>query len=39
LLCVPFQFAAYLAGDMSLVLPMFGAMQFMAAVFFDRRSR
>jgi MFS family permease len=33
-LCVPFQFAAYLAGDMSFVLPMFGAMQFMAAVFF-----
>jgi MFS family permease len=33
-LCVPFQFAAYLAGDMSVVLPMFGAMQFMAAVFF-----
>src|SRR5712671_3216 len=34
LLCVPFQFGAYLSGDMSLVLPMFGAMQFMAAVFF-----
>jgi MFS family permease len=34
LLCVPFQFAAYLAGDMSWVLPMFGGMQFMAAVFF-----
>jgi MFS family permease len=33
-LCVPFQFAAYLAGDMAFVLPMFGAMQFMAAVFF-----
>jgi MFS family permease len=33
-LCVPFQFAAYLAGDMSFVLPTFGAMQFMAAVFF-----
>jgi len=34
LACVPFQFAAYLSGNMSLVLPMFGAMQFMAAVFF-----
>jgi nitrate/nitrite transporter NarK len=34
LLCVPFQFGAYLGGDMSIVLPMFGAMQFMAAVFF-----
>jgi MFS family permease len=34
LLCVPFQFAAYLSGDMSIVLPTFGAMQFMAAVFF-----
>jgi MFS family permease len=34
LLCVPFQSAAYLAGDMSIVLPMFGAMQFMAAAFF-----
>jgi len=37
-LCVPFQFGAYLSGDMSLVLPMFGAMQFMAAVFFSRTS-
>jgi MFS family permease len=34
LLCVPFQSAAYIAGDMSVVLPMFGAMQFMAAMFF-----
>jgi len=34
LLCVPFQFVAYLAPDLSLVLPMFGAMTFMAAVFF-----
>src|ERR1051325_8002289 len=34
LLCVPFQFAAYLSGNMSIVLPMFGTMQFMAAVFF-----
>ena len=34
LLCVPFQFAAYLPDNMSLVLPMFGAMTFMAAVFF-----
>jgi MFS family permease len=34
LLCVPFQFAAYLSGNMLIVLPMFGAMQFMAAVFF-----
>jgi MFS family permease len=34
LLCVPFQFAAYLAGGVSIALPMFGAMQFMAAVFF-----
>jgi MFS family permease len=33
-LCVPFQFAAYLAGNVSIALPMFGAMQFMAAVFF-----
>lgn len=34
LLCVPFQFVAYLAPSLSLVLPMFGAMTFMAAVFF-----
>jgi MFS family permease len=34
LLCVPFQFVAYLSPDMALVLPMFGAMTFMAAVFF-----
>jgi MFS family permease len=34
LLCVPFQFVAYLSPDMSLVLPMFGVMTFMAAVFF-----
>jgi MFS family permease len=34
LLCVPFQFVAYLSPNMSLVLPMFGAMTFMAAVFF-----
>jgi len=33
-LCVPFQFVAYLAADRSLVLPMFGAMTLMAAVFF-----
>ncbi len=34
LLCVPFQFAAYLPDNRSLVLPMFGAMTFMSAVFF-----
>jgi MFS family permease len=34
LLCVPFQFVAYLSPNLSLVLPMFGAMTFMAAVFF-----
>jgi MFS family permease len=34
LLCVPFQFVVYLAADRALVLPMFGAMTFMAAVFF-----
>jgi MFS family permease len=34
LLCVPFQFVAYLSGNLTLVLPMFGAMTFMAAVFF-----
>jgi MFS family permease len=34
LLCVPFQFAAYLSNDLSIALPMFGAMSFMAAVFF-----
>jgi MFS family permease len=33
-LCVPFQFFAYLSPQMSAVLPMFGAMTFMAAVFF-----
>ena len=34
LLCVPFQFFAYLSPDKSIVLPTFGAMTFMAAVFF-----
>ena len=34
LACVPFQFVAYLSPNLSLVLPMFGAMTFMAAVFF-----
>jgi MFS family permease len=34
LLCVPFQFFAYLSPNMSAVLPTFGAMTFMAAVFF-----
>jgi MFS family permease len=34
LLCVPFQFVAYLSPDRSIVLPMFGAMTFMAAAFF-----
>jgi len=34
LACVPFQFFAYLSPDLSVVLPMFGAMTFMAAVFF-----
>ena len=34
LACVPFQFFAYLSPNLSLVLPMFGAMTFMAAVFF-----
>lgn len=33
-LCVPFQFVAYLSPNMSAVLPTFGAMTFMAAVFF-----
>jgi len=33
-LCVPFQFVAYLPDNMSLVLPMFGVMTFMSAVFF-----
>ena len=33
-LCVPFQFVAYLSPDLGLVLPMFGLMTFMAAVFF-----
>jgi len=33
-LCVPFQFFAYLSPNMSAVLPTFGAMSFMAAVFF-----
>jgi MFS family permease len=34
LACVPFQFVAYLSPDRTLVMPMFGAMTFMAAVFF-----
>ncbi len=34
LLCVPFQFFSYLSPGMSAVLPAFGAMTFMAAVFF-----
>jgi MFS family permease len=34
LLCVPFQFLAYLPSNLQLVLPMFGLMTFMAAVFF-----
>jgi MFS family permease len=34
LLCVPFQFVSYLPDNMSLVLPMFGVMTFMSAVFF-----
>jgi MFS family permease len=34
LLCVPFQFVAYLAASRGMVLPAFGAMTFMAAVFF-----
>lgn len=33
-LCVPFQFVAYLAAGRGMVLPAFGAMTFMAAVFF-----
>jgi len=33
-LCVPLQFAAYLSPDTSIVLPAFGAMTFMASVFF-----
>jgi MFS family permease len=33
-LCVPFQFFAYLSPNMPAVLPTFGAMTFMAAVFF-----
>ncbi len=33
-LCVPFQFFAYLSPNMATVLPTFGAMTFMAAVFF-----
>jgi MFS family permease len=33
-LCVPLQFLAYLAPDTSIVLPVFGAMTFMASVFF-----
>lgn len=34
LVCVPFQFAAYLSADLSLVLPAFAGMMAMAAVFF-----
>src|SRR5215471_5087043 len=34
LLCVPFQFFAYLSPSMSATLPAFGAMMFMSAVFF-----
>jgi MFS family permease len=34
LLCVPFQCAAYLAGDLSIALPAFAGMMAMAAVFF-----
>jgi MFS family permease len=34
LACVPFQFVAYLSADRALVMPAFGAMTFMAAVFF-----
>jgi len=34
LACVPLQFVAYLSPDRALVMPMFGAMTFMAAVFF-----
>jgi MFS family permease len=33
-LCVPCQFVAYLSPNLRLVIPMFGAMTFMAAVFF-----
>jgi MFS family permease len=33
-LCVPLQFFAYLSPDMSIVLPVFAAMTFMASVFF-----
>jgi len=34
LLCVPFQFFVYLSPSRSVMLPTFGAMTFMAAVFF-----
>jgi MFS family permease len=34
LLCVPFQFAAYLSPDRAVVLPSFVGLMFMAAVFF-----
>ena len=34
LACVPFQCVAYLSPDRALVMPTFGAMTFMAAVFF-----
>ena len=34
LLCVPFQFGAYLSSSLSLALPSFAGMMFMAAVFF-----
>jgi MFS family permease len=33
-LCVPFQFFAYLSPNLSVALPTFGVMTFMAAVFF-----
>src|SRR6185503_10209923 len=34
LLCVPFQFGAYLSPSLSTALPSFAGMMFMAAVFF-----
>ena len=34
LLCVPFQFGAYMSPSLSLALPCFAGMMFMAAVFF-----
>ena len=34
LLCVPFQFLAYLSADRAVVLPSFVGLMFMAAVFF-----